>query len=53
MFERLARVIEGIGVCLLFLGVAAMDSPSVFAPLVMIFGGLGIALAGYGMEVRL
>lgn len=48
----LAKVSEAIGITMLFVGGAAMDSPSLIAPVVMAFTGIAIAFAGVAIEER-
>lgn len=44
--EKLAAVFGGIGVTLLFIGMAGMDSENVIIPIVMIIVGLALIM-GY------
>lgn len=50
--RKLAKVAEAIGITMLFIGGAAMDSPSIVAPVVIAFSGLVIAFAGISIEGR-
>lgn len=50
--KHLSTIIQAIGFCLLFLGWGAMDSASVFLPIVAMFSGVGIfAIGGQLREV--
>ena len=44
--KHLSTIIQAIGFCLLFLGGGAMDSASVFLPIVAMFSGVGIFAIG-------
>ena len=44
--KHLSTFIQAIGFCLLFLGWGAMDSASVFLPIVAMFSGVGIFAIG-------
>lgn len=48
--KRLAKAFQYIGVTAFFFGGAAMDSPSLVAPIIMIFAGLGITYIGMKIE---
>ena len=45
-----AKIAETLGVTLLFFGLAALDSESMFLPTVMVLAGLGIAFGGVTIE---
>lgn len=52
MMKVLGRVIAAIGVTLVLIGASAMDSPSLAAPIVMVFAGLGMLVAGSEIEEK-
>ena len=42
----MTKLIEFFGLIVMFTGGAAMDSPTIWVPIVMAFGGLGIFIGG-------
>lgn len=48
-----AKIMEFIGIVLLFIGGGAMDSASMVVPMVMAFVGMGIAFAGAALDEQL
>ncbi len=47
-----SKVMETLGISLLFLGLASMDNPTMIGTL-MLFGGLGIFFGGASIEEAL
>ena len=47
-----SKVMETLGITLLFLGIASMDNPTMIGT-VMLFGGLGILFGGASIEEAL
>lgn len=47
-----SKVMETLGITLLFLGIASMDNPTMIG-VVMLFGGLGIFFGGASIEEAL
>lgn len=50
MMRILGKGLMFIGVLSFFLGAGAMDSPSLFAPIVMILAGIGLIGVGNKIE---
>lgn len=46
----LARLMASFGFCLILIGGSAMDSTSLFAPIVMILCGIGLMWNGLALE---
>lgn len=46
MMKKFAKVMMAIGTVAFLVGASGMDSPSIFAPLMMVFGGIGLIYAG-------
>lgn len=46
-----AKIMEFIGVFLLFIGGGTMDSASMIVPMAMAFTGMALAFAGVSLEV--
>lgn len=46
----MTRVIEFVGLMIMFAGGGAMDSTSLWVPLIMAFAGLGIYIGGYYLD---
>ena len=44
--KTIAKMMMFAGVIFFFLGMSGMDSPSLFAPIVMIFAGMGLIFVG-------
>ena len=49
---RLSTVIEGIGVVMMWVGMAAMDSVNLDIPFALTFGGIALMFAGASLEGR-
>ena len=50
--KAFSKVMETLGITLLFLGIASMDNPTMIGA-VMLFGGLGILFGGASIEEAL
>lgn len=48
--KGLFKAMQAIGITLVLVGGAGMDSASIVVPVIMAFGGLGIMAAGRGLE---
>lgn len=46
----LAKVMESVGLIMLFIGGASMDSASLVIPIIMAFAGMAIAWGGVEIE---
>lgn len=46
----IAKIIETVGITILFIGLGGMDSASTLIPIVSIFTGMAIMLAGVSIE---
>ena len=50
MMKKVAKIMEILGILLLFVGGGSMDSASIVLPIVMAFSGLAIAFSGAALE---
>lgn len=50
--KAFTKVMEGLGITSLFLGLASMDNPTMIG-VVLIFAGIGIAFGGLSIEEAL
>lgn len=50
MMKILAKVMMFAGVTVFFLGAGGMDSPSLFAPIVMVILGIGLIYTGNKLD---
>lgn len=48
--KTIAKMMMFAGVIFFFLGASGMDSPSLFAPIMMIFGGMGLIYTGNKLD---